>query len=146
MQGSQGLSETEANMTAPVWVRTRSSAYVWQLLAWSFCGTPNSGRGGGLWLFACSWDPFLPIGLLPSPLIWGYVPRLIYLVRHVQLIFLGVLLFSEWKRRGGSGEEGVWGIERREWRGSWRQDGSKEKQKNNSQKYDYHPKLKFHYM
>ena len=42
-----------------------------------FSGTPNSESGGCFWYFVCAWDPFPPIRLPPSALIWGLVPSLI---------------------------------------------------------------------
>lgn len=40
--------------------------YMLWLLAWWFCGTPDSGSGCVFDSFACSWDLFPPIGF-PSP-------------------------------------------------------------------------------
>jgi hypothetical protein len=67
-------------------------------LAWSLCGTPDSGNGGVSDSFTCFWYPFPPTRLHRSFLIGGFVPYCILLC-CVQLVSLGGLLFSEGKWR-----------------------------------------------
>lgn len=47
--------------------------------------------------FACSWDPFSPVGLLYLALMFGFVPS------YAMLITPGGLLFSDRNWRSGSG-------------------------------------------
>lgn len=63
-QDSQGLTETEEVVKEPAWVCTRSSAYTIWLLAWCFCGTPNSGSGVFLSLSSFLLGPFSLLGCL----------------------------------------------------------------------------------
>lgn len=45
-----------------------------------FCEMFISGSGGVYFSFACSWDPFPPIGLSALPYFEGLFPFLLYLV------------------------------------------------------------------
>lgn len=47
------------------------------VVAWCFCRTPDSRRGGISDPFACSWDFFPPTGLTHPELIEGFVSSLI---------------------------------------------------------------------
>lgn len=131
MQGSQGLTETEAKMTEPVWVCTRSSVYVLYLLAGCFCGTPDSGSGGPSDSLPALGTPFFLLGCFTHSQYESLFQSYCILLCHVELIFLGSLLFSERKWRGGSGKMVCVGTGRRKWRGSRRQDVLKTKQRDN---------------
>lgn len=61
----------------PACFRTRFYAYMFCLLAWYFCGTPNCGRVCFCDSLACSWDSFPPAGSPCPAWTWGILPCLI---------------------------------------------------------------------
>lgn len=74
---SYGFTETEAVITNPALVCTRSSAYRLCLLAWWFHEISNSGKMCVSDSFACYWDCFSPTGFSCPASIWGFLPYLI---------------------------------------------------------------------
>lgn len=106
-----GPTETERASLGPAWVCPRSSAYTSQLLlAWWFCGTPNSGS----WCFseslAGTWHSFPLIGLPRPALIGGFLPCLVASC----FVLFGCCVLEAcpfWKmtwRGYDSGGEGMW--------------------------------------
>lgn len=101
-QGSQGLPETEEAITSLYGSVLGPLHVYYACVAWSSCGTPDSGSGRYLWLFACSWDPALPNGQ-PYLALTEFVPLLIVSCYVIWLISLGGLLSSEGKQKSGGG-------------------------------------------
>lgn len=110
---SYGFTETEAVITNPALVCTRSSAYRLCLLAWWFHEISNSGKMCVSDSFVCYWDCFSPTGFSCPASIWGFLPYLIvtWFFFWVWLLSLGGLIFSEKKQRvwsALSGEKMWW--------------------------------------
>ena len=78
------------------------------LLAWRFCGAPNSRNRCASDSFGFSLDSFPPIGLPVQPRYEGFCLALLCLVLDGWLLSLGSLCFSErnWGKRLWEGKEG----------------------------------------